>query len=130
MSKGLNYKYFQKLLQKKRVEVLEEIRDLEPKVEDNPLETGEESTPFPTHIADVSDIESRRDRDSYMISQYTQDLKDIDAALQRILDKTYGICVDCEGEIKKERLKAIPYTRYCKSCAVNREKTNWKKAEF
>ena len=125
MAKELNYQYFERKLKRIRKEVLQEIYDLEPKVGENPLESGEEATPFPTHIADIADVENRLDRDSYLINQYTKELKDIDAALRKIVEKTYGICEDCGNNIGKERLKAIPYARYCKSCTECREKKSW-----
>ena len=127
MSWKVDYDYFERKLKKEREEVLEEIRALEPKVEGNPLEDGEENTPFPTHIADIADIESRIDRDSYIINQLTQKLRDIDVALQKIIDKQYGFCEDCNAQVRKERLKVIPYARCCKSCAEKREKIPWKK---
>ena len=127
MSWKIDYGYFERKLEKEREEVLEEIRALEPKVEGNPLENGEENTPFPTHIADIADVESRIDRDSYIINQLTQKLKDIDASLQKIVDKQYSFCEDCNIQIRKERLKAIPYARCCKSCAEKREKVHWQK---
>ena len=130
MAKELNYQYFERKLKRIRKEVLQEIYDLEPKVGENPLESGEEATPFPTHIADIADVENRLDRDSYLINQYTRELKDIDAALRKIVEKTYGICEDCGNNIGKERLKAIPYARYCKSCAECREKKSWREEEL
>jgi DnaK suppressor protein len=126
LSWKIDYDYFERKLNKEREVVLEEIKCLEPKVEGNPLEDGEENTPFPTHIADIADIEIRIDRDSYIINQLTQKLKDIDAALQKIADKEYGFCEDCREQIRKERLKALPYARCCKSCAEKREKVPWK----
>lgn len=130
MSEKPDYDYFEKELNKERKEVLEDIRDLEPKVEGNPLEEGEENTPFPTHIADIADIESRIDRDSYIINQLTQKLKDIDAALRKIVEKDYGECEDCGSKIDIERLKALPYARYCKSCAEKRESIPWKREKL
>lgn len=127
MTWKVDYDYFERKLKKEREEVLQEIRDLEPKVEGNPLEEGEENTAFPTHIADIADIENRIDRDSYIMNQLTQKLKDIDAAMQKIIDKEYGYCEDCEEQIKKARLKVIPYARWCKSCAEKRERIPWKK---
>ncbi|MBE9568660.1 MAG: TraR/DksA family transcriptional regulator [Proteobacteria bacterium] len=41
----------------------------------------------------------------------------IDAALTRINDGKYGICVSCGAEIPKARLKAIPYATTCIDCA-------------
>ncbi|MEO0292807.1 MAG: TraR/DksA C4-type zinc finger protein [candidate division WOR-3 bacterium] len=130
MSWKIDYEYFERKLRKERKEVIEEIKALEAKVEINPLEDGEENTPFPTHIADIADVESRIDRDSYIMSQLTQKLKDIDIALQKIADKEYGFCENCGIQIKKERLKAIPYTRYCKTCAENKERISWKEEEI
>ncbi|WP_319519135.1 TraR/DksA C4-type zinc finger protein [uncultured Martelella sp.] len=49
----------------------------------------------------------------------SDELKAIDAALQRITDGTFGICVKCGGEIAAERLEAVPYTPFCKGCAAS-----------
>jgi DnaK suppressor protein len=40
-------------------------------------------------------------------------LREIDAALQRIEDGTYGVCEGCGKPIEEERLEAIPWTRLC-----------------
>ena len=46
----------------------------------------------------------------------------IDEALQRIKEKTYGICESCEGEIQLGRLKILPFTRLCVKCQEENEK--------
>jgi DnaK suppressor protein len=46
----------------------------------------------------------------------------IDEALQRIKEKTYGICESCEGEIQLGRLKVLPFTRLCVKCQEENEK--------
>jgi len=40
-------------------------------------------------------------------------LEQVRAALQRIDDGTYGICIDCGRPIGEARLNAIPWTPYC-----------------
>ncbi len=40
-------------------------------------------------------------------------LRQVDEALQRISEGTYGHCVDCGREIEPARLKAVPWTPYC-----------------
>lgn len=40
-------------------------------------------------------------------------LEDVRAALQRLDEGTYGICVICGEEIEEARLRAIPETPYC-----------------
>jgi len=43
-------------------------------------------------------------------------LRDIDAALQRIKERTFGKCRHCGHEISEARLQAVPSARYCASC--------------
>src|SRR5579883_2013026 len=43
-------------------------------------------------------------------------LKDVRAALNRIEDGSYGICLRCEEEIPEKRLHALPWAAYCVSC--------------
>ncbi len=40
----------------------------------------------------------------------------IDEAIQRIEDKEYGLCQNCEKPINQKRLAAIPWARYCIDC--------------
>lgn len=48
------------------------------------------------------------------------ELQEIDAALQRIGDGRYGLCLACGGPIGLQRLRAIPEARYCVSCSGRR----------
>ncbi|MFJ4467628.1 TraR/DksA C4-type zinc finger protein [Streptomyces sp. NPDC089424] len=43
-------------------------------------------------------------------------LKEIDAAVTRVDDGTYGICRGCAKPVPAERLEILPYTRYCVAC--------------
>jgi DnaK suppressor protein len=43
-------------------------------------------------------------------------LRAIEEAILRIDQNTYGICMDCENEIKAARLEAVPWTRVCIEC--------------
>ncbi|MCN9244704.1 TraR/DksA C4-type zinc finger protein [Streptomyces sp. NPDC052051] len=43
-------------------------------------------------------------------------LKEIDEALVRVQDGTYGTCLGCSRPVPAERLEILPYTRYCVSC--------------
>ncbi|HMO36300.1 MAG TPA: TraR/DksA family transcriptional regulator [Gemmatales bacterium] len=44
-------------------------------------------------------------------------LSEVEAALDRIKQGTYGLCSECKAEIGIERMKALPYARRCISCA-------------
>jgi DnaK suppressor protein len=37
-------------------------------------------------------------------------------ALKRIQEGTYGVCLECESDISRKRLSAVPWTRYCIYC--------------
>lgn len=43
-------------------------------------------------------------------------LKDVDLALERIKDGTYGTCENCGEKIEEERLKAVPEAKLCMKC--------------
>ena len=45
------------------------------------------------------------------------ELKQINAALKRVEDGTYGVCVTCGEDIAPERLEIVPQTPKCRNCA-------------
>ena len=47
-----------------------------------------------------------------------QELLQIEAALARIGDGSYGICIECGGEIGRARLKADPAAMHCLPCQI------------
>ena len=51
-------------------------------------------------------------------------LNEIDGALERIENGTFGNCEECEKLIPMKRLKAVPYARYCIKCQEAIEKKN------
>jgi DnaK suppressor protein len=50
----------------------------------------------------------------------TATLEDVERALQKLDDGTYGICDGCGALIPEERLEARPWTSLCVSCASAR----------
>ncbi len=50
----------------------------------------------------------------------TLELGEIDAALARIEQGTYGTCEVCGGAIGRDRLRALPEVRRCVGCSVER----------
>ncbi|MDD4409950.1 MAG: TraR/DksA C4-type zinc finger protein [Candidatus Pacebacteria bacterium] len=45
-------------------------------------------------------------------------LKDVNSALERISNNSYGVCENCHNEIEKERLEILPETRTCNNCKI------------
>jgi RNA polymerase-binding transcription factor DksA len=48
-------------------------------------------------------------------------LSEIDDALERVRDGSYGSCEDCKGRIPLERLEILPMARHCMRCQQHRE---------
>jgi RNA polymerase-binding transcription factor DksA len=57
-----------------------------------------------------------RERNLALSGQATIAVEEIDDALKRIDDKTYGYCERCFQPIPKPRLRALPYARLCVAC--------------
>jgi RNA polymerase-binding protein DksA len=65
------------------------------------------------HLGDTAGAVFDRELDEGLEESARDTLAEIDAALQRIEDGTYGICENCGKPIAPERLMAIPWTRLC-----------------
>jgi RNA polymerase-binding protein DksA len=65
------------------------------------------------HLADTATAMYDRELDDGLEEGAREMLVEIDAALQRIEDGTYGICEVCGKPIGAERLSAIPWARLC-----------------
>ena len=50
------------------------------------------------------------------LDRETNLLRNVRAALQRLDEGHFGICMHCEDEISPKRLNAVPWTPYCISC--------------
>lgn len=46
----------------------------------------------------------------------------IDEALKRVDDGSYGLCVECQQDVQKKRLEAVPWARHCIECQEKQEK--------
>ena len=96
------------------VAAIENLRNENPgTVED---ETGDETWNPDQHTADAATAMHDRELDYGLADNEQQLLGEIDTALQRIEDGTYGICVNRGEQIPVERLEAIPWTTLCIDC--------------
>jgi DnaK suppressor protein len=59
----------------------------------------------------------------FFLKRSTHEIEEIDAALRRIAEGTYGTCEGCSNPIALARLRAVPATRFCVDCAQDQEKT-------
>jgi len=68
------------------------------------------------HLAETATATLGREIDYTLGDNAQQVLTEIDAALQRIDDGTYGTCVNCGRQIPRERLEASPWASLCIDC--------------
>jgi len=73
----------------------------------------------PVHLADVA--EDSVEADVEILHTTRSILDEVNAALARLDEGTFGVCVECGTTISEERLNAIPYTAYCVRCARSAE---------
>jgi DnaK suppressor protein len=66
--------------------------------------------------ADTTQLIGERERASRSLSRNTSLVRDLRAALNRVAEGTYGVCIDCEEPIAPKRLAAVPWTPRCLSC--------------
>jgi DnaK suppressor protein len=52
------------------------------------------------------------------------------SAIQRVDDKSYGVCLQCEEEIAPNRLKAIPWAEFCIRCQEQADRMGATRASF
>jgi RNA polymerase-binding transcription factor DksA len=79
--------------------------------------TGELSQ-VPLHLADMGSEEYLYELNTTLLENEEYLANEISAALRRIDAGTFGTCESCKKAIAAERLKALPYTRYCVQCAA------------
>ena len=84
-------------------------------------DAGEESA-YDNHLADTATETYDRELDYTLEENSEQILGEIDAALKRIEDGTYGICTNRGEQISVERLEALPWATLCIDCARDRER--------
>jgi len=72
-------------------------------------------------IGDLSQLDLDEDIDYAILNMYIERLRNVEHALDRLEEGTYGQCADCGRMIQLERLKVLPFTESCVRCQERRE---------
>ena len=110
---------FKALLLAKRNEILGNVICME---DETLRKSRSDLSSMPIHMADIGTDNFDQEFTLGLMDSERKLIVEIDDALQRIEDGTYGICQGIGKPIPKARLKAIPWTRYCVECASLLEK--------
>lgn len=76
---------------------------------------------MPIHMADIGSDNFEQEFTLNLMQNEEATLEQIEAALERIEEGSYGRCDECGAKIPKARLNAIPYASWCVKCAEQME---------
>jgi DnaK suppressor protein len=110
---------FKALLLAKRGEILDNVTHME---DETLRKERSDLSNMPIHLADAGSDTFELENTLGLVGSERKLLQEIDEALDRIENNTYGICEGGGEAIAKARLKAIPWARYCVKCASLSEK--------
>jgi len=108
---------FETALRDKRRLLTSDVQSLEDADTRDPSEVSS----FSTHLADLGSDRAESDVSLGRRASASSEIQEIDEALERIQDGSFGLCESCEKPIARERLEAIPYARLCMPCKIQEE---------
>ncbi|MDM8006829.1 MAG: TraR/DksA C4-type zinc finger protein [Phycisphaerae bacterium] len=111
---------FRQLLLSKRQEIVRDVTNLEDEAIRQASGAGTSSS-MPIHMADLGTDTWEQELTLGLIENERSLLREIDEAIERIENRTYGICLATNKRISKARLQAKPWAKYCIEYARRRE---------
>lgn len=106
--------YFKEMLLEKRKEILRSVNEFEDEaLKKSRLDAAGDLSSMPIHMADIGTDNYEQEFALGLMDSERKLLTEIDDALERIEQNTYGICEGTSKKISKARLKARPWARYC-----------------
>ncbi|MGD8787365.1 MAG: TraR/DksA C4-type zinc finger protein [Phycisphaerales bacterium] len=106
--------YFKKLLLEKRREILRNVNEIEDEaLKKSRLDATGDLSSMPIHMADIGTDNYEQEFALGLMDSERKLLREIDDALGRIEQNTYGICEGTDKPIPKARLEAQPWARHC-----------------
>ena len=109
------YDELKKMLEDRRCELAQKKKK---KMRDARTETKESGV---LDQGESSELDIQEEIGFALIQMKAEKLNQIDAALHRLEEGTYGDCFECGDEIPKARLRALPFAVRCKNCEEDRE---------
>jgi DnaK suppressor protein len=100
---------FRDLLQEERADLISKLAEL----------NGSEGSgiTYDSNFADSSQVTAERSEAEALVASLSETLEDVERALGKLEEGTYGRCESCGNEINPVRLEAMPAARYCIDCA-------------
>ncbi len=106
--------HFKQMLLEKRREILRNVNEFEDEaLKKSRMDASGDLSSMPIHMADIGTDNYEQEFALGLMDSERKLLKEIDEALERIEQQTYGICEGTGKPIPKVRLEAQPWARYC-----------------
>jgi RNA polymerase-binding protein DksA len=106
--------HFRQLLLDKRRELVGDVNHMEDEaLRRTRTDAAGDLSMMPIHMADIGTDNYEQEFTIGLIANERDMLREIDAALQRIEDRTYGVCQATYKPISKARLAIKPWASYC-----------------
>ena len=102
--------YFRQIILKKRAEAEEDLNMLQQSLKES-MENNTDDSAYSFHMADAGTDAQEREKTYMLYNRTRKFIKYLDAALERIDNKTYGVCRVTGKKISKGRLEAVPHTQ-------------------
>ena len=114
---------FKKLILKQKEGVLEEIKHIsDDTLKKSQKEASGDISGYTYHMADMATDTYDREFSLGLASNERKLLYELDDALKKTEEGSFGICEECKSLIAKNRLKVVPYARLCVKCQEKKEK--------
>jgi RNA polymerase-binding protein DksA len=116
-------KFYKVLLLEKREELVGGITHVsEETLKKSQKDASGDISGYSFHMADVATDNYDREFSLGLASKEMGILHEINSALEKIEEGSFGLCEGCKKAISKIRLKAVPYATLCLKCQKDREK--------
>lgn len=104
--------YFEALILQKREDTQRELEFLLNSLEEQRSADDDDASSIDHHMSDMGSIEESLDLTNRLVERNRKFINELNRALERIQNGTYGICRATGQPIEKERLEFAPHTRY------------------
>lgn len=113
--------YFRRLLKQKQDSAAKDLKLIEEHSMILRSADAYNTPPNSNHLPDLVSDATERERAFMFASRNGTSLFDIEGALRRMEEGTFGVCQGCGDAIPMERLEAVPNTTKCIACKVSED---------
>ncbi|MBS1536770.1 MAG: TraR/DksA C4-type zinc finger protein [Bacteroidetes bacterium] len=113
---------FKNIIEKAKTEAQDEMRMLHERLDDlTNQDNNADSMIYSMHMAEQGSEAMEKEKTYAHINRVNDYLRKLDESLERIKDKSYGVCKECGILIAKERLMAVPITTLSASWKIRQQ---------